>query len=435
MSFVGDEDEEHKQASGEDDGGGFIVAPRCYMFLTKYPFFSTHFQVLYSILAQERTHRMFSRMNVPHESEVIQLLENYAAFDVPAAEATLEIRLQDEALQFVVPAGDEEQQLIEFCLACLLKLLTLDQLLLVIAAALQECQVLIVSHQTSIISALVMGMIPLMRPYVWQGTFIPVIPSSLDECVHSPMPYIMGVQELDDESLEMLEEVLIVDVDGGELLNIPASDLMTPLPYESHLRQKLQPLHELIHKTTETDRDQCYLQPYSNSREEIEICHCVLSVLRNYHRDMHHTILRAIDNIPRFNLAKPRHITKLIVEVGDDNYTAFLKRFLTTQHWHFFFDNVKLRDDSIFAVSGATVVHRIDESEQEKVGAPLVFPSRKKAIAAVSASSSFAEISSNARSHASVDSDFSTSESQDAIAAINDAFDSTLEDLDDDDDM
>lgn len=420
--------------TGEDDGGGFVVAPRCYMFLTKYPFFSTHFQVLYSLLAQERTHRMFSRMNVPHESEVVALLEKYYAFEVPRGETTLEIQLRDETLKFLILDGDEDQQLVEFCLACLLKLLTLDQLLVVLAAILQECQVLIVSHQTSIISALVMGMIPLMRPYVWQGTFIPVIPSSLDECMHSPMPYIMGVQELDEDSLDMLEEVVIIDVDAGELLNVPGHDILTPLPYESNLRQKLHPLHDLIHKISESERDQCYLQPYSNSREEIEICHCVLSVLRNYHREMHHTILRAIDKIPRFNLSKPRHITKVIVEVGDDNYTAFLKRFLTTQHWHFFFDNVKLRDDSIFAVAGTTVVHKSDTFDHEKLAN---FGSHRYGTgpAAISASSSLAEISSNSRSHASADSDFSASESQDAIAAINDAFDSTLEDLDDDEDL
>lgn len=413
-----------------------MVAPRCYMFLTKYPFFSTHFQVLYSLLAQERTHRMFARMNVPHESEVRELLEKYWAFDVPTGETTLDIQLRDDHLKFLVPAGEEEQQLIEFCLACLLKLLTLDQLLIILAAALQECQVLIISHQTSIISALVMGMIPLMRPYVWQGTFIPVIPSSLDECMHSPMPYIMGVQELPDDALEMLEEVIVIDVDAGELLNVPGSDILTPLPYESHLRQKLQPLHDLIHKITVTDRNQCYLQPYSNSRAEIEICHCVLSVLRNYHRDMHHTILRAIDNIPRFNLAKPRHITKLIVEVGDDNYTAFLKRFLTTQHWHFFFDNVKLRDDSIFSVAGATIIHRSDGGESEKLsGSQGLLRNVLGPASTVSASSSFADVSSSSKTHASVDSDFSASESQDAIAAINDAFDSTLEDFDDEDDL
>lgn len=344
--------EQQEDAIVEEDGGGFVVAPRCYMFLTKYPFFHTYFEVLYSVLAQERTHRMFARLGVPHESEVISLLDQFASMAVPSGEQKLEIKLKEETLTFTVPAGDEDSQLIDFCFVCLLKLLTLDQLLLVLAAILQECQVLIVSRQISIISALVMGLVPLMRPYVWQGTFIPVIPASLDECMHSPMPYIMGVQSLSEDDLHMLEETLILDVDQGRILRTPPPAMLTPLPFQDSLRSKLQPLHDLIYKPTASEREQCYLQPYSNSAKDIEICHCALSAIRNYHKDLHHIILSAMEKIPRFNLAKPRHITKLIVEVGYDEYVPFLKRFLTTQHWNFFYENVKLRDDSMFQVNG-----------------------------------------------------------------------------------
>ena len=294
---------------------------------------------------------MFAKMapDVRRESEVLSLLEQYRSFEVPQASAKLTIQLSEESPSFDVPSGDDDQQLVDFCMACLMKLIPLDQLLLILSAVLQECQVLIVSKQTSIISALVMGIIPLMRPYVWQGTFIPIVPIDISECIHSPMPYIMGIQHLPEDSLELMEEVLVIEADQVLVLNSP-SHTIVPLPYLQELRDKLEPLHSMLFKHTPAQRKACYLTPYSNTEIEIEICNNMLSVLRQYHKEMHHVILRGMDNIPRFKLTKPRHITKLLMEVADDQFLPFLKRFLGSQHWHFFYDNMRVRDDSIFEV-------------------------------------------------------------------------------------
>lgn len=296
---------------------------------------------------------MFSKMalDMPAESEVLALLRQYHAFDVPSGEQSLNIQLSQETLNFVCPAGDDDEQLIDFCLAALLKLVPLDHILILLAGILQEYQVVLVSRQVSIISAVVMGIIPLMRPYVWQGTFIPVVPLSLEECIHSPMPYIMGIQCVAPESVEVLDDVLIWDIDAANFINLPAG--IIPLPYVQSLHDKLETLHNTIYRSSDVRRRECYLQPYSNTAGEIDICNQVLLTLRHYHKDMHSVIKRAIDSIPRFNISKPRHLTKLVVAVGDDHYSPFLKRFVGTQHWHFFYHNVQLDDDSIFYVTRA----------------------------------------------------------------------------------
>ena len=38
-----------------------------------------------------------------------------------------------------------------------------------------------------------MSMLALLRPYVWHGTFLPVLPRSLHECLQSPVPYMLGL--------------------------------------------------------------------------------------------------------------------------------------------------------------------------------------------------------------------------------------------------
>lgn len=293
---------------------------------------------------------MFKKMalDLSPKSEVLALLEQYHSLDVPHGEQSLAIHLSQETLSFACPAGDDDEQLVDFCLAALLKLVPLDHILILLAGILQEVQVVIVSRQVSIISAVVMGFIPLMRPYIWQGTFIPVVPLSLEECIHSPMPYIMGIQHVSQDSVEVLDDVLIWDADAADFLSRPTN--IIPLPYVQQLHEKLEPLHNTIYRSSEARRRECYLQPYSNTAEEIENCNQVLLVLRNYHKDMHSVIKRGIDSISRFDIAKPRHLTKLVIAVGDDHYSPFLKRFVGTQHWHFFYHNVQLDDDSIFYV-------------------------------------------------------------------------------------
>jgi hypothetical protein len=420
---------EEEGSDGEASDEGYIVAPRCYMFLTRFPFFSTHFQVLYSLLGLERTRRMFAKM-VPDEasapSEVLALLEQYYSFDVPSGELSLSINLPEEHLNFVCPAGDDDSQLIDYCMACLIKLTPLPMLLQVLAALLQEHQVLIISDQVSIVSALCMGLIPLMRPYVWQGTFIPVVPSSLAECVNSPMPYIMGSTRLPQDALDDLQDVLIWDADSQQLLNVP--DGIVPLPYVLSLEQGLSPWHSMLYRTSDAERKQAYLQPYSNSQKDTTFCHAILSVLRQYHKDMHSIILRAIANIPRFDLTKPRHVTKLLVEVGDDSYTPFLKRFLSTQHWHFFHDNMRIGDDSLFAISSLPQTDPTDltTSSSEDFLPSIVTDSSNSSLNDPSLHPTLSEkptqLSRTETSSSSV------------IAAVSAAFDTSLDDdLDDDD--
>ena len=66
------------------------------------------------------------------------------------------------------------------------------------------------------LSAIVLALIPLMRPHVWQGfiillyffekdhfkiiffsnfqgAFIPIVPSDLLDALHCPVPYVMGI--------------------------------------------------------------------------------------------------------------------------------------------------------------------------------------------------------------------------------------------------
>ncbi len=89
-----------------------------------------------------------------------------------------------------------------------------------------------------------------MRPYVWQGPFIPVLPNSLEELVHSPgkillfkkkiltsfslVPYVIGTQKLTPATLKAIEkDCLILDI-NKDTLTLPAVKLPN-LPREEQL--------------------------------------------------------------------------------------------------------------------------------------------------------------------------------------------------------
>ncbi|GFP87241.1 denn domain-containing protein 5b [Phtheirospermum japonicum] len=64
------------------------------------------------------------------------------------------------------------------------------------AAALLEKQILVVCSNLGVLSAIVLSVIPLIRPYQWQSWLMPVLPNDMLDFLDAPVPYIVSFSYL-----------------------------------------------------------------------------------------------------------------------------------------------------------------------------------------------------------------------------------------------
>ena len=114
----------------------------------------------------------------------------------------------------------------------LFRLLTVDDIVTLITCLLLEKRVIITAKKLSTLSACIHAASSLLYPFVWQHIFIPLIPSNLLSFCCAPMPYFIGVnsQQLDSVLSLPLDETLLVNLDEGTLGLINSSTKLLKLP-------------------------------------------------------------------------------------------------------------------------------------------------------------------------------------------------------------
>ena len=203
---------EHSISEGKPEGDSkpaAVVAPRCYCFLSRFPFFHLHFEVLYALLARERLFNVTCLMggvsdkDREHEkqqsaTEITQILSEYRAKPVPAIGQSLSFKLPGElrSLDFSCPEGNEDMILAEWCVPILCSHVSPKTLVKVFICALLEQRIIFVCEDLGILSAALLAVIPLLFPYVWQSVFLPVLPENMAEFLQAPVPFLVGVRQL-----------------------------------------------------------------------------------------------------------------------------------------------------------------------------------------------------------------------------------------------
>ncbi|EQC40932.1 hypothetical protein SDRG_01995 [Saprolegnia diclina VS20] len=122
-------------------------------------------------------------------STVLELLRRYRSMKVGEAGSWTSVRLGHCDVKYQFPMARTD----EWTVAVLLSLLSADNIVLVLGHLLLEKQVAIVSDSTAKLAAVSAAFVVLLRPFQWQSTYIPVLPSSLLDFLHSPVPYLVGV--------------------------------------------------------------------------------------------------------------------------------------------------------------------------------------------------------------------------------------------------
>uniref|UniRef100_M4B478 UDENN domain-containing protein n=1 Tax=Hyaloperonospora arabidopsidis (strain Emoy2) TaxID=559515 RepID=M4B478_HYAAE len=81
-----------------------------------------------------------------------------------------------------------------------LRFLTPDNVVEIMAHLLLEKQVVIMSDDTAKVSAVCTAFVLLLSPFQWQSTYIPLLPSGLLDFLHSPVPFLVGCHSLTETS-------------------------------------------------------------------------------------------------------------------------------------------------------------------------------------------------------------------------------------------
>ncbi|KAK8570054.1 hypothetical protein V6N13_002755 [Hibiscus sabdariffa] len=69
------------------------------------------------------------------------------------------------------------------------------EILAVVAGVLLEKQVVVVCPNLGVLSAVVLSLIPMIRPFQWQSLMLPVLPMRMLDFLDAPVPFVVGVQD------------------------------------------------------------------------------------------------------------------------------------------------------------------------------------------------------------------------------------------------
>eukprot|EP00795_Rhopilema_esculentum_P000284 gene284-9934_t len=117
-------------------------------------------------------------------------------------------------------------------LSLLFERLPVSVILSTLSALMLERRIILASTQLSLLSACCHGFVSLLYPFIWQHTYIPVLPCTLVDMCCLPTPYLLGVlsgclPEIEDLPID---EAIIVNLDQKRILRNTDMDSKCSLP-------------------------------------------------------------------------------------------------------------------------------------------------------------------------------------------------------------
>ncbi|KAK7303994.1 hypothetical protein RJT34_14962 [Clitoria ternatea] len=140
-------------------------------------------------------------------------------------------------------AEEEATALSIWAVACICGTLRLENVLTFFAGALLEKQIVFVCSNLGILSASVLSVIPLIRPYQWQSLLMPILPNDMLEFLDAPVPYIVGIKNKTNEvQSKLTNNVILIDANRNQV----KSSTIPQLPRQKELISSLRPYHATL---------------------------------------------------------------------------------------------------------------------------------------------------------------------------------------------
>ncbi|XP_028552919.1 uncharacterized protein LOC110106365 isoform X1 [Dendrobium catenatum] len=241
--------------------------------------------------------------------------------DLRSFSSSLEVAEAQSALL----AEEEATALSVWTVACICGCLRLENVLAMFAGALLEKQIVVVCSTLGILSASVLSIIPLIRPYQWQSLLMPVLPNDMLDFLDAPVPYIVGVKDKTAEVQSKLCNAILVDVNKNQV----KSPLMPHLPQHKELLASLSPYHAKLVGESYLARKR---PVFECTDVQIEAAKGFLAVLRSYLDSLcsnlrSHTITNVQSNDDKVSLL----LKESFIESFPSRDRPFMKLLVDTQ--------------------------------------------------------------------------------------------------------
>jgi len=132
------------------------------------------------------------------ESEIKKVLMSivqYASLTVPDDSYKFYLTCRQEPFSLTRPSvglGEESELTMRYATEIIFHTIPTKILLQLLAAILLEYKVIIVSHNYRLLSTFVIGLMPLVRPFEYQSSVIPILPTGLFPFLDAPVPLLLG---------------------------------------------------------------------------------------------------------------------------------------------------------------------------------------------------------------------------------------------------
>lgn len=220
---------------------------------------------------------------------------------------------------------EEATALSVWAVACLCGSLRLEHVLTLFAGALLEKQIVVVCSNLGILSACILSIIPLIRPYQWQSLLMPLLPNDMLDFLDAPVPYIVGVKNKTSEVQSKLTNAILVDANKNQV----KSPTLPQLPQQKELYSCLSPYHAKLVGESYLARKR---PVYECTVIQVEAAKSFLGVLRSYLDSLcsnlrSHTITNVQSNDDKVSLL----LKESFIESFPSRDRPFMKLFLDTQ--------------------------------------------------------------------------------------------------------
>ncbi|KAL4335426.1 hypothetical protein GQ457_07G045720 [Hibiscus cannabinus] len=220
-----------------------------------------------------------------HPLEHLHLLEYHRPDEqvLQIAGSTIDLSSCSTSLEFAeaysaLSAEEEAIALSTWAVACMCGSLRLEHVNICVNnlrwSIAGETDVVVCSN-LGILSALVLSIVPLIRPYQWQSLLMPVLPDDMLDFLDAPVPYIVGVKNKTSEVQSKLANVILVDANKNQI----KASTVPQLPQHKELFACLSPYHAKLVGESYLGRKR---PVYECTNVQIEAAKGFLSVLRSY---------------------------------------------------------------------------------------------------------------------------------------------------------
>eukprot|EP00026_Physarum_polycephalum_P007813 Phypoly_transcript_07881.p1 GENE.Phypoly_transcript_07881~~Phypoly_transcript_07881.p1 ORF type:complete len:305 (+),score=54.39 Phypoly_transcript_07881:646-1560(+) len=218
---------------------------------------------------------------MPPPAAISELLDNYYKMKVPKPGQQIEFQLvtTNQTTTFTRDATDDEtNEFQHYGAALLFALLPKELIVRIISAIMVEKRIVFVCSNMRILSAVVLSFVPLLRPFIYQSVFLPVIPQSLQVVYTAPVPFVIGATTTPKEN-ELYDELLIVDI-NAKSFTLPPKCVLPLLPRHKELYLKIDaPLKKLAKSFASNHH---HGLPYDPLPEEYEQVACICSIFQTH---------------------------------------------------------------------------------------------------------------------------------------------------------